>query len=174
MAIRNDDRIALDIQAPAGVSRAAARLALLMKWGEEQAGQQYRYFAETFSDGKRLYLERPGQLNQGCDFVIFLEDCFLFNNGNDRPPSHQDLFADLAAKREQLSDADWALALEAIRAVHALKPPPALDLPECAGTLDYPRLLALCCWFFLEQDLTYWNGTGRDMLWEAISQRFGA
>jgi hypothetical protein len=40
------------------------------------------------TDGNRIYLERPGRLNEGCDFVVYIENIYLWNNGNDRPPSH--------------------------------------------------------------------------------------
>lgn len=29
-------------------------------------------------------------------------------------------------------------------------------------------VLKLVKWFFIEQDITYWNRTGRDMLWNGI------
>ena len=157
---------------PSLETRAEARVFLMQKWGEEEEGCKYRYFVEKFDDGGRLYLERPGRLNKGCDFVVCLEGFFTFKNGNDRPPSHKDLFSDLQKKNARLTPEDWSALLDAIKAEHAFSPvsPPVLRAES--GELDAVRLVALCRWFFLEQDLTYWNGVGRNMLWEAILSRF--
>ena len=171
--IRSDDRIELELRMPAKVkTRAMARVFLMQQWGDEAEGRKYRYFAERFADGGRLYLERPGRLNKGCDFVVHLENSFVFKNGNDRPPSHKDLLADLAKKKARLSPKRWRELLSVIRAEHAFAPAavPAAKTPE--GELDFARLAALCRWFFLEQDLTYWNLTGRNMLWGEILRRF--
>lgn len=172
MVIREDERIDLDIRLPTGVGRAEAREFLMMQWAKEQVGRKYRYFAEQFADGGRLYLERPGRLNKGCDFVIFLENSFLHKNGNDRPPRHKDLFADLDAKHKSLPPDEWVALLDAIKAEHALSPVSNLSGKPPDEGLDIIRLTALCRWFFLEQDLTYWNGEGRNMLWDAITSRF--
>ena len=173
VVMRENDRIEMDIRLPAPVGRAEAREFLLMRWAKEQAGRKYRYFAEKFADGGRLYLERPGQLNKGCDFVIFLENSFLHKNGNDRPPSHKDLFADLDGKRKSLPPDEWATLMDAIKAEHALSPIPGIGGQITTGSgLDIIRLTALCRWFFLEQDLTYWNLTGRHMLLKAITSHF--
>ena len=173
MAIRNADRIELELALPTLTDRAQARVCLMMQWTKEQQGRKYRYFAETFADGRRLYLERPGPLNKGCDFVIFLEDAFLFQNGNDRPPSHGDIFEALDDLHSALPRDEWAALMRAIQAEHALAPLDNQLNGQVAGNgLDVVRLTALCRWFFLEQDLTYWNGQGRDMLWNAITGRF--
>ena len=170
--IRGDDRIELEMRLPPLETRAEARVFLMQKWGEEKEGCKYRYFVEKFDDGGRLYLERPGRLNKGCDFVVYLEDSFTFKNGNDRPPSHKDLLADLGKKNARLPPGDWGALLDAIRAEHAFSPAPPPVLRTESGELDVARLTALCRWFFLEQDLTYWNGVGRNMLWEAIQSQF--
>lgn len=64
---------------------------LLKTWSNEAERVQFRYFVETLSDNKRIYLERPANLNKGCDFVVKIEDLIIFKNGNDRPPKHKDL-----------------------------------------------------------------------------------
>ena len=172
--IRGDDRIELAFRLPALETRAMARVFLMQKWGEEKEGGKYRYFVEKFDNGGRLYLERPGRLNKGCDFVIFLENSFLHKNGNDRPPSHKDLFGDLERKKARLAPKHWRALLDAIRAEYDLKTAPPLALRTGDDELDAARLTALCRWFFLEQDLTYWNRTGRHMLWGAIESRFSS
>ena len=143
-----------------------------MKWLEEPIGTKYRYFVEQLADGKRIYLERPGALNKGCDFVIFIEDLYVYKNGNNKPPSHKDLYADLKKKKKHLSLRIWQYLIDSIEAIHLIQHPSIQLKSERAvdslAPMSAEQIRLLCKWFFIEQDLTYWSGQGRDMLWNRI------
>ena len=172
MAIRNDHRIEIEFYDRIDeLPREETRNLLLETWKAEAPTTQYRYYVEILQTEKRIYLERPGRLNKGCDFVILVEDLILYNNGNDKPPRHQDLIADLRSK--EVSDRLQFLRLRSlIKSVYECD---SLDsiinqanrLTLCVG---WPSevILKIVKWFFIEQDITYWNRTGRQMLWNEI------
>ena len=81
-------------------NRADIRDFLLNQWKQEASQTKYRYFVETLQNGNQIYLERPGRLNKGCDFVIFIENHLLFKNGNDKPPRHDFILNDLRLKKQ--------------------------------------------------------------------------
>ncbi len=172
MAIKIDSRIERQLSLPDLEARNQFRQFLVSQWMQESFGKKYRYFVENLSDGKRVYLERPARLNKGCDFVIYIEDLFLCKNGNDKPPSHRDLFADLKKKKRFLSLGDWQELMLAIEKVH--KTTSSSIALHCAdrinnfSPMNVEQILHLCKWFFLEQDVTYWSYNGRDMLLDGI------
>src|SRR6185369_3978305 len=87
--------------------RARIREEMLVYWMREQPGTHtvrncYRYNVETLSDGSSIYLMRPTRLNKGCDFVIHCENFLTFKNGNSRPPSQNDVIAELGKTLKSL------------------------------------------------------------------------
>ncbi len=152
-------------------TRAEIRAFILKTWGKENIHTRYRYFVEKLSNKKRIYLERPGRLNKGCDFVIFIEDEFLYKNKNDRPPRHDDILQDLKLKKQNLNSLEWDNLLMAIKIIFDCKR--YKDTIQYTKTLkniglSYEALLKLVRWFFIEQDLTYWSGKGREMFYDIV------
>ncbi len=173
MTIRDDDSIAVDLyNIERYTSRADIRNSLLEIMKAEMPKTKYRYFVEQLDNSNRIYLERPGRLNKGCDFVIYIENHLLYNNSNDKPPKHDFLLNDLRLKKDNLSSDEWSSLLNAIESVYNLD---AFDatyerisgLPKAGET--YELILKLVRWFFIEQDITYWSKSGREMLFHAIS-----
>lgn len=153
-------------------NKTAIRDFLLKQWIIESPQTKYRYFVETLQPGSRIYLERPGQLNKGCDFVIFIENLLLFNNGNDKPPKHEYLLNDLELKKDSLPANQWQCVLSAFEMIYYCdtynNAVQQLNGVNNTG-LTYETILKLVRWFFIEQDLTYWAKSGRDMLFDAIN-----
>ena len=172
-AIRNDNSIKIIINNIENYkTREEIRTFLLYKWASEARYKKYRYFVETLNDSSHLYLERPGKLNKGCDFVIYIGEQWLYKNGNDRPPSHELLMDDLSNKKNILSKQDFNSLKKAISEIYACKPYNEASkhikhLSNIKG-YSYELLLKLIRWFFIEQDITYWSGKGREMLFEEI------
>lgn len=131
---------------------------LLKTWSDETESIQFRYFVETLSNNKRIYLERPANLNKGCDFVIKVEDLIIFKNGNDKPPKHDYLLECIKNNKSTIKNL-----------AHELN-----DIYNCKSikttyiNIEHELILKLSKWFFIEQDITYWANSGRDMLWDAI------
>lgn len=100
MTVRKDSsRIEKTLDTSTLKTKQDIRVFLLLEWGKEVSQKKHRYFVEELSDGKRIYLDRPARINRGCDFIIYIEDMVVWKNGNDRPPSYKNLFADLTHKK---------------------------------------------------------------------------
>lgn len=153
-------------------NRTDIRKYMLYLYATEDCKTKIRYYVETLADGKRIYLERPTALNKGCDFRIFVEDLLVYKNGNDKCPSHNDVFYDLGLKKDSLPAKDYAILLSAIDDIYNVRPYRVAEskittLPKAQGW-PYETLLKLLRWLFIEQDITYWAQTGRDMLMNGI------
>lgn len=171
MTVRNDDHIEKFLDVDHIRSKEEARKFLLITYAMEDCHVKTRYYVETFSNGKRIYLERPTFLNKGCDFVLFAEDVITCKNGNDKAPSHNDVLQDLTKKKGALSSEQYAELLEAIKCIYDMRPYSEAEahvknLPQVEWS--YELLLKLLRWLFIEQDITYWAGDGREMLYTAI------
>lgn len=173
MTIRKDKHIDKVINIEEIRSKEELRKFMLGKYAVEDCGAHVRYFVEELADGKRIYLERPARLNKGCDFVIFAEDVITFNNGNDKAPSHKDVLKDLREKKRTLTPEQYGKVSAAIQKIYEVAS--FEDAYQFVSTLpevgwSYELLLKLIRWLFIEQDITYWSGDGREMLKTAIDE----
>jgi hypothetical protein len=112
-------------------------------------------------------------LNKGCYFVIYVENFLCYKNGNDKPPKHKDLLDDLKAKKQSLSKKDYVLLMNSVEKIYNLQSAKdAISLTKKLPTQgwNYELLLKLLRWFFIEQDITYWAKSGRDMLYSVIKK----
>lgn len=155
-------------------NRAEIRKFMLYVYAVEDCKTKIRYYVEKLSNGKWIYLERPTYLNKGCDFQIFVEDLICGKNGNDKCPSHNDVFEDLRKKKAKLSSQQYQKLLSAIDDIYNVRPYKVAEkslegLPDVEGW-TYETLLKLIRWLFIEQDITYWAQTGRDMLMTGIKK----
>jgi len=171
MTIRRDSSISLNINVDSINDKVVLRNHILNQWIVEIPNSKYRYFVETLLNGNRIYLERPGRLNKGCDFVIFIENHITFINGNDKPPRHDFITNDLTIKKQNLSQAEWNLLLLAIQSIYYCEPYQTAfafcnNLPVLGES--YELVLKTLRWLFIEQDVTYWSGQGRNMLYTHI------
>jgi len=157
-------------------SREAIRHNVVNAFLKEKAGYwksnvqyvtRYKYFVETLSDGRRVYLLRPTFLNKGIDFQVWVE---RLEDNEDKRPSHKDIFKDLKAKkRDNLHE--YEKLIDPIKRVHMCEEPDnVLEDYSFNFTIGYSPelLLKIIKWLFIEQDITYWNYDGRDMLKKAI------
>ena len=158
------------------LSREKIREKILQTWIKEDPGvEHYRYDVETCQDSGTIYLLRPARLNKGCDFIINSEIFLKFKNGNDKPPSYEDV--------KTLIESFCRGNLSIIKTMKAAskqvyecdKPDTVMDkypvlktIPNCAAE----RSLKLLRWMWIEQDITYWHGQGRAMLWEGLAEFF--
>ena len=171
MSIRKDIRVEQTLDVDNIHSREDVRKYVLITYAKEDCNTKTRYFVVTVNKGKRIYIERPTRLNKGCDFVLFAEDVITCENGNDKPPSHTDVLQDISLKKEVLTPYQYTLLIQAIKGIYELKSYTYAEafvngLPQIGWT--YELLLKLIRWLFIEQDITYWAGDGRNRLYSAI------
>ena len=171
MTVRNDNHIERIIDVNKITSREELRKKILITYAIEDCETKIRYYVERLSDGNRIYIERPAPLNKGCDFVIYVENLFIWKNGNDKPPRHKDLLNDLYAKKQQLTKEQYCTLMDAIAMIYNVESyDTAIIMTQALPIIgwSYELLLKLTRWFFIEQDITYWSGEGRNMLYTAI------
>jgi hypothetical protein len=138
---------------------------------EENPGQgtgkfvsRYKYIVERFSDGRKLYLIRPAQYKMGFDFQIWIEN----RNKSDanKMPSYNDIIQDLKSKEDE-NHHNLIILLKAIekilicedddRILNWLK---SKEVNFSIGE-ETEILLKIIKWMFIEQDIRYWNFSGR-------------
>jgi hypothetical protein len=149
-------------------TRVEQRRMVLDAWLDEEENSRYRYDVETCVNGRKVYLLRPTWLNKGLDFQINLEG---FKSKSQEAPKHADLLGDLEDKSHE-SPEKYKQLRKAIDEVYgctepdeALKKYPNLHFKS---GLPVDAVLKLLKWLFIEQDLTYWNNSGRRMFMNAI------
>lgn len=159
--------------------RQGLRRAIAEKWSDEDAYTNYRYNVERCADGKRVYLLRPTWLNKGFDFQVNVEGLVKVvkpGKGATREmPSHGDVIHDLQSKVAKRPKEAKTL-FEAVGAVYDCSEPAEIlrQLPRLAAFKEgWPidQSLYAVKWLFIEQDVTYWLQTGRDMLMSAIENQ---
>jgi hypothetical protein len=159
--------------------REAQRRALAEKWLGEEQYTNYRYNVEKCRDGKRVYLLRPTWLNKGFDFQVNLEGFSSVVKPSRRGPtkempSHNDVVHDLSEK-VKASPVLTPLLFSAVRDVYDCRGvEEILDerplLAEDSAGMPVEKLLLVLKWLFIEQDITYWLQTGRNMLMSGIEK----
>ena len=160
--------------------RVKIREEMLGHWMQEKPGTHtlrnvYRYNVETLADGSGIYLLRPARLNKGCDFVIYCENFLRFKNGNPKPPQQRTIVAELDVLTSISADHKVEI-LTALRRVWDCEDVDIIvaNLSPFQGNIQAERMLKLAKWLFIEQDVTYWTESGRQMLREWIEDRFGS
>ncbi|GHT16616.1 hypothetical protein AGMMS4956_19380 [Bacteroidia bacterium] len=159
-------------------NRNDVRMRVVNKLSEEEYGSgrgnlasKYTYYVETLGDGNRVFLRRPANLYNGFDFIVCVESIDFDGNGRNRP-KHEDIFYDLAIKAEE-NYPEYEKLFNLMN-----------DVYRCTNDIDYTEtnklsfssglpcdlILAVLKWLFIEQDIRYWNYSGRDMLWNGIKE----
>lgn len=130
---------------------------------------RFKYFVEKLKDGRRIYLLRPTWLNKGIDFQVWIEK---FNGNSDKKPSHDDIFDDLKIKKEENPE-DFPKLIKMIDLVWNCREPDEIiknNKVVFNKGMSVEMLLKVLKWLFIEQDITYWNYDGREMLRRAIKK----
>lgn len=130
---------------------------------------RYKYFVEHIQDGRRVYLLRPTFLNKGIDFQVWVEK---MDGKDDKRPSHQDVFKDLQLKQNENPKEIPELVKAIDRVWNCEEPDHVLRKfsPNFKKGFEVELLLKILKWLFIEQDITYWNYTGRGKLKIAIDE----
>jgi hypothetical protein len=159
--------------------RSSQRRALAKKWLREGQYSSYRYFVETCHDGTRVYLRRPTFLNKGFDFQVNVEG-FRSKTRKGKGvtkemPSHPDIINDLRAKLREKPSLRADLYNAICKVYDCAEPARVLAkhprLRKFRKGLPVEKTLKIIKWLFIEQDLTYWLGTGRNMFMCSIERK---
>lgn len=142
--------------------------------GKGDLASRYVYYVEKLKDGSRIFLKRPARLNNGLDFTINVENVnFEKEMGKKRRtnPSHEDIFYDLKQKKAENNTVEFIKLVKLLDNVYNCKELEAnTEFPHFKSGYSAELVIKVVKWFFIEQDITYWNNSGRHMLWRAISE----
>ena len=139
--------------------------------GTGNNASRYDYIVANLKNGNNIILTRPANLKNGFDFLIRVSNTNFNPNGRTRDyPKHDEILQDLYTKKvtninlyshlinyiEQIYNCD--IEVENI------------NFNSLNFNIGFDTDLLLHCikWFFIEQDIRYWNYSGRAMLYNGI------
>ena len=139
--------------------------------GNGDDASKYIYFVEQLEDGNRVYLQRPANLHNGFDFLVCVENTNYANPGERRRnyPKHDDFGADLATKKAENPEMYNKLysLLERVFNCHDVTDEEMAEVSfETGYSVDH--IFKVIKWQFIEQDIRYWNYSGRNMTWGLV------
>ncbi len=138
--------------------------------GKGALASRYTYYVESLADGRRVYLRRPANLHNGFDFIVCVEDTNFNANGRRRNyPTHDNIINDLSVKHDE-NPRKYETLYSVLYAIYTCSEIPQLDFRNNDFTSGFPcdLIIKVLKWLFIEQDIRYWNYSGRDMLWNGI------
>ncbi len=138
----------------------------------------YKYIVERVNQYV-VYLQRPAPLNKGFDFVVCVENMYFKLGGGrrHRNPSHQDITTILRAHK-QCFPQEYNKIRELINRIFlcenfniAEETKDLSPFENCDNKMTPIAVILYCIkWLFIEQDITYWNWSGRKMLFNHLQK----
>ncbi|MHA1972456.1 MAG: DNA adenine methylase [Candidatus Hodarchaeales archaeon] len=139
--------------------------------GKGNQSSRYRYNVEQLSNGSWIYLKRPAFNANGFDFAIHVENMIFHESRIKTRPKHDQIFSDLRIKKQNNPKA-YSILYNAIKDVYQCKDPTIVlqSLQNIQFNKGYSieMILKLVKWLFIEQDIRYWNQSGRKMFMSGI------
>lgn len=132
---------------------------------------RYRYYVEVMANGGRIFLKRPTWLNKGVDFMVCAEGVSFRDGRYSDMARFADIMKDLRTKQSE-NPTEYLRARELVECVYQCH---VLNDEQCR-TLNFTRghsielILKLLKWLFIEQDVTYWNYSGRAKLYGGLEE----
>ena len=144
--------------------------------GNKDKASRYTYYVETFENENHIFLKRPALFHNGFDFLICTEKYEYRNYGKIKnSPRHKDLINDLKKKKEINSNMYNLLYDDIQQIFECKKDCEEINIKNVVfndNGLSIEHILKLLKWFFIEQDIRYWNYSGRNMLFENIPNKY--
>lgn len=141
--------------------------------GNGNAASKYTYYVEKLKDGNRVYLRRPANLHNGFDFLVCVEGTNYAAEGERKRnyPKHDDIYVDLLNKKYNNPEEYKKLysLLTKVYSCHDVTEDEINSVSFSVG-LSVEHILKVIKWLFIEQDIRYWNYSGRAMTWEIVPE----
>jgi hypothetical protein len=166
----------LELNLPTPATRAEIRNFVISSFIAEAPGTGtgdlrsiYNYYVESLSDGNRIYLRRPAPLNKGVDFEVHVENTNFGISRRTTRPSHDSILADLRNKYDE-NHSEYENVRILIERLYLCEPINNEEYLALHFNSGHPIELILKSikWLFIEQDVTYWNWSGRAMLYSGL------
>lgn len=139
--------------------------------GNGSNASKYIYYVETLNSGDRIYLLRPANLHNGFDFLVCVENTNYEAEGKRRRnyPKHSDIAADLQQKKQENPQMYQRLYDVLLKTYNCNDiDNEELDNIKFETGLPVDHVVKVMKWFFIEQDIRYWNYSGRAMTWSIV------
>lgn len=140
--------------------------------GEDCA--RYHYVVESYGDYD-IILKRPTGLNKGFDFTVNVSNMYFKKIKRYQNPSHGDIISALIYVKNNYPTEYLEISSKIMNIFNCKK----FDLenleqvffPDGDGVMRPIAILLFAIkWLFIEQDITYWNWSGRNMLMEKLKE----
>lgn len=133
--------------------------------GKGELCSRYEYIAFRY-DSSNVILKRPAQFNNGFDFTIHVTGYNFNPRRSTTRPTHDNIISDLREKANENAKMYEKLSSQ-IDNIFQCQPYDSSEITFSSG-LPVILLLEVVKWLFVEQDVTYWNYSGRQMFYNAI------
>lgn len=159
-------------------TRQDVRMRVVNKLALEQPGtdveygtSRYIYYVEQLDSGNRVYLQRPANLHNGFDFLVCVENTNYAPEGQRRRnyPKHNDFATDLQQKKQE-NPQMYAQLYNLLLKVYNCHDVTDDEFVGIEFETGYPtdHIVKVMKWLFIEQDIRYWNYSGRSMTWSIL------
>ena len=142
--------------------------------GQESLASRYIYYVEQLKDGNRVYLQRPANLHNGFDFLVCVENTNYASEGKRKRnyPKHDDFKYDLATKKIE-NPHMYSRLYDILFRVYNCEDVPESDYLDISFNTGLPvdHIVKTIKWLFIEQDIRYWNYSGRAMTWGLVPDK---
>jgi hypothetical protein len=139
--------------------------------GTGTSASKYNYNVATLINGNNVILTRPANLKNGFDFLIRISNINFNLNGRSRDyPKHDEIINDLEIKKNNNSILYNQLRIYINDIFNCNIEVENINFNSLNFNIGYDvdMLLHIIKWFFIEQDIRYWNYSGRNMLMSSI------
>lgn len=159
-------------------TRGQIRRQVITKFLDEEPGtgkgencSKYIYEVEKLNNGDCIFIKRPASLNKGVDFTVHVENIMFRERGFVDMPSHNDIIEDLELKKENDAN-EYEKVKTLINKIYNCEEVSENEFRCINFNVGYPveAILKSIKWLFIEQDVTYWNWSGRFMLFTKLKQ----
>lgn len=134
--------------------------------GKGELTSKYKYIVKR-KGPYEVFLKRPAQFNNGFDFTLNVSNINFNPTGKSTTrPTHKNIFDDLAIKKNANSELFNEFKVQ-IDKIYNCQIPEKKVFNFSVG-LETEILLECIKWLFIEQDVTYWNYSGRMMFYSGI------
>lgn len=159
-------------------SRNDVRMRVVESFSKEDAGtgtgndaSKYIYYVEKLLNGDRIYLQRPANLHNGFDFLVCVENMNYAKEGERRRnyPKHTDIGEDLEIKKNENKE-EYKKLYSLLRKVFECHDVSDTEIANISFSRGLPvdHIVKVIKWLFIEQDIRYWNYSGRNMTWNVV------
>ena len=117
-------------------------------------------------NGEIIYLKRPAPLNKGFDFEVHTKNKLFFGRIKTRP-SHEcikKILKDLKSQDIKIYDSVQSI----INELYNCNESNLSSITYSINGISVEILLKCIKWLFIEQDITYWSYSGREMLYKGL------